>query len=88
MKVNEFPRRLGVGLSWSRRFSKEKKKLCPCRKLNDGLPNSRVTISTALALLSFYCSTHGGNRHSTKNVKVKLKQSHYRPGEALRVPGG
>jgi len=36
--------------------------------------------------MNIYC--HNACSSKGKKVKVKVKQSHYRPGEALRVPGG
>jgi len=34
-----------------------------------------------------YVSTIDVDDKTVHEVKVKLKQSHYRPGQALRVPG-
>ena len=40
-----------------------------------------------LRILGNYIQGPSGNLLK-EQVKVKVKQSHYRPGQALRVPGG
>jgi len=44
--------------------------------------------STELQQLKWTGAVYNFHIVCVANVKVKVKQSNYRPGEALRVPGG